>query len=59
MLRPSRYRRGKPIDVTVVIELTFKIQDLPHNESYELLAHSVNSINIVNFMVALPHGVKP
>ena len=47
------------IDVNVMVELISKIHDLPHNESYELLAHSVNSINIVNFMVALPHGVKP
>ena len=55
MLRPSRYRRGKPIDVTVVIELTFKIQDLPHNESYELLGHNVNPMDIVNFISDLHH----
>ena len=37
------------IDVTVVVELAFRIQDLPHNKPCELLAHCVNLIDIVNY----------
>ena len=46
----SRRRSGHSIDVTVVVELAFRIKDLPHNEPYELLAHCVNPIDIVNFV---------
>ena len=51
LLGPSRRRCGwLPTNVTVVVELASRIQDLPHNESCELLAHSVNPIGRVNFV---------
>ena len=45
LLGPSGARRKSSIDVTVVVELTSRIQDVPHNESYELLAHDANRSN--------------
>ena len=50
MLSPSRRRSGYSIDVTVMVELASRIQDLPHNESCELLAHGINPIGRVNFV---------
>jgi hypothetical protein len=56
VLGPSRCRYGlSSIDVTVVVELASRIQDLPHNESYEPLAHGVNPIDIINFVHDLTH----
>ena len=50
LLVPSGGRWKSSIDVTVVVELAFRIQDLPQNESCELLAHGVNPISRVNFV---------
>ena len=50
IMGPSRRRSGHSIDMTVVVELAFRIPDLSHNESCELLAHGVNPIDIVNFI---------
>ena len=55
VLGPSRRRSGYSIDVTVVVELASRIQDLPHNESCELLAHGVNPIDIRSGVVDLCH----
>ena len=55
VLGPSRRRSGHSVDVTVVVELTSRIQDLPHNESRELLAHGINPIDIESGVVDLPH----
>ena len=53
---PSRRRSGLlPMNVTVVVELTSRIQDLPENESRELLAHGVNPIDIERGVVDLRH----
>jgi hypothetical protein len=43
------------IDVTVVVELASRIQDLPHNETCELLAHGINPIGRVNFIPDSTH----
>ena len=45
LLIPQEFEEDT-IDVFVMVELASKIQDLLHNESCELLAHSVNPINI-------------
>ena len=50
LLGPSGARRKSSIDVTVVVELTSRIQDLIQNESGELLAHGVDPISIVTFI---------
>ena len=56
VLGPSQHRcRLLSIDVTVVVELASRIQDLPHNESCELLAHGINPIDILNFIEDLTH----
>ena len=52
---PSRRRSGHSIDMTVVVELAFRIPDLSHNESCELLAHGVNPIDIKSGIVDLRH----
>ena len=53
---PSRRRSGLlPMNVTVVVELASRIQDLSHNESCELLAHGVNPIDIKSGVVDLRH----
>ena len=52
MLSPSRCRSGYSIDVTVMVELASRIQDLVQNESGELLAHGVDPISRVTF---IPH----
>ena len=46
----SRRRCESSMDVTIVVELASRIQDLPQNESRELLAHGVNPIGRVNFV---------
>jgi len=43
------------MNVTVVVELASRIQDLPENESGELLAHGVNPIDIESGIVDLRH----
>ena len=50
LLGPSGRRKKSSMDVTVMVELAYRIQDLPQNESYELLAHGVNPIGRVNFI---------
>ena len=55
VLGPSRRRSGHSIDVTIVVELASRIQDLSQNEPCELLAHGINLINIVNFVHDLTH----
>ena len=47
---PSGGRWKSSIDVTVVVELAFRIQDLPQNESCGLLAHGINPISRINFI---------
>ena len=51
----SRRRCGKLIDMTIVVELASRIQDLSQNEPCELLAHGINSINTVSFFSDLTH----
>jgi len=46
----SRRRCESSMDVTIVVELASRIQDLPRNESRELLAHGVNPIGRINFV---------
>ena len=52
LLVPLVGRWKSSMDVTVVVELTSRIQDLVQNESSELLAHGVNPISRVTF---IPH----
>jgi len=51
----SRVSRGPSIDVSVMVELASRIQNLLHNESCEVLAHGVNPINRQRFHVDLRH----
>ena len=53
LLVPSGGRWKSSMDVTVMVELASRIQDLLHNESCELLAHGVNPINIESSIVDL------
>ena len=53
--RPSGVRWKSSIDVTVVVELACRIQDLVQNESGELLAHGVDPISRVTFIPHLRH----
>ena len=55
LLVPSGGRWKSSIDVTVVVELASRIQDLVQNESGELLAHSVNPISRVAFIPHMRH----
>ena len=55
LLVPSGGRRKSSIDVTVVVELASRIQDLVQNESGELLAHGVDPISRVTFIPHLRH----
>ena len=55
LLVPSGDRRKSSIDVTVVVELASRIQDLVQNESGELLAHGVDPISRVTFIPHLRH----
>ena len=48
---PSRHRcEWLPTNVTVVVELASRIQDLVQNKSGELLAHGVDPIGRINFI---------
>ena len=53
LLGPSGARWKSSMDVTVVVELASRIQDLVQNESGELLAHGVDPIGRVTFF---PHS---
>ena len=55
LLVPSGCRWKSSIDVTVMVELTSRIQDLIQNESGELLAHGVDLISRVTFIPHLRH----
>ena len=55
LLVPSGGRRKSSIDVTVVVELASRIQDLVQNESGELLAHGVDPMSRVTFIPHLRH----
>ena len=55
LLVPSRGRWKSSMDVTVVVELASRIQDLVQNESGELLAHGVDPISRVTFIPHLKH----
>ena len=55
LLVPSGGRQKSSIDVTLVVELTSRIQDLVQNESGELLAHGVDPISRVTFIPHLRH----
>ena len=50
LLGPSGRRWKSSMDVTVVVELASRIQDLVQNESGELLAHGVDPISRVTFV---------
>ena len=43
------------MDVTVVVELASRIQDLVQNESSELLAHGVDPIARITFILESTH----
>ena len=55
LLSPSGRRWKSSMDVTVMVELASKIQDLIQNESGELLAHGVDPISRVTFIPHLRH----
>ena len=55
LLVPSGARWKSSMDVSVVVELTSRIQDLVQNESGELLAHGVDLISRVTFIPHLRH----
>ena len=50
LLGPSGRRWKSSMDVTVVVELASRIQDLVQNESGELLVHGVDPIGRVTFI---------
>ena len=50
LLVPSGGRWKSSMDVTVMVELASRIQDLVGNESSELLAHRVDPISRVTFI---------
>ena len=53
LLGPSGRRWKSSMDVTIIVELASRIQDLVQNESGELLAHGVDPIGRVTF---IPHS---
>ena len=55
LLGPSGRRWKTSMDVTVMVELASRIQDLVQNKSGELLAHGVDSISRVTFIPHLRH----
>ena len=55
LLGPSRRRWKSSMDVTVVVELASRIQDLVQNESSEMLAHGVDPIGRITFIPHLRH----
>ena len=50
LVGPSRCQWKSFMDVTVVVELASRIQDLVQNESGELLGHGVDLIGTINFI---------
>ena len=54
LLVPSGGRWKSCIDVTVVVELASRIQDLVQNESGELLAH-VHVVDPISRVTFIPH----
>ena len=50
LVGPSGCQWKSFMDVTVVIELASRIQDLVQNESGELLGHGVDPIGRINFI---------
>ena len=52
LLDPSGHRWKSSMDVTIMVELASRIQDLVQNESGELLAHGVDPIGRITF---IPH----
>ena len=52
---PSGARWKSSMDVTVMVELASRIQDLGQNESGELLAHGVDPIGRITFIPHLRH----
>ena len=55
LLGPSGARWKSSMNVTVVVELASRIQDLLQNESSELLAHGADPISRVTFISHLRH----
>ena len=55
LLVPSGGRWKSSMDVTVVVELASRIQDLVQNESGELLTHGIDPISRVTFTPHLRH----
>ena len=55
LLGPSECRWKSSMDVTVMVELASRIQDLVQNESGELLAHGVDPVSRVTFILHLRH----
>ena len=55
LLVPSGGRWKSSMDVTVVVELASRIQDLVQNKSGELLSNGVDSISRVTFIPHLRH----
>ena len=55
LLVPSGGRWKSSMDVTIVVELASRIQDLVQNESSELLAHGVDPIGRITFIPDATH----
>ena len=55
VLGPLGRRWKSFMDVTVVVELASRIQDLVQKESGELLAHGVDPISRITFIPHLRH----
>ena len=55
LLGPSGRRWKSSMDVTVVVELASRFQDLVQNESGELLAHGVDPIGRITFIPQTTH----
>ena len=55
LLGPSGRQWKSSMDVTAVVELASRIQDLVQNESGELLAHGVDPISRVTFISHVRH----
>ena len=55
LLGPSVRQWKSSMDVTVMVELASRIQDLVQNESGELLAHGIDPIGRVTFRTHSRH----
>ena len=55
LLGLSGRRWKSSMDVTVVVELVSRIQDLVQNESGELLAHGIDPIGRITFIPESSH----